>query len=108
MMVIWKKTSKKISRIIVLRFKMLPETIVFILSSENCGRFRSSDSVLIIGPQRVINSVIKIARSFVFLKRITAVDNEHLAGNVGRFVRSQEGDELGHFGRCSGSFHRGV
>src|ERR1700737_3507398 len=53
-------------------------------------------------------SVVKIGRAFVLLDGIAAVDDNHLAGDVGCGFGSEERDRSGDFVRTAGSADRGI
>jgi hypothetical protein len=53
-------------------------------------------------------SVVKIGRAFVLLDGIAAVDDDHLAGDVGRGFASKERDSSGNFVRTPGTADRRI
>src|SRR5665647_2099648 len=48
-------------------------------------------------------SVVQLARPFVFLDRVAAVDHHELPGDVAGVVGAEEADELAHLGRRRGA-----
>ena len=53
-------------------------------------------------------SVVKIGRAFVLLDDISAVDDDHLAGDVGCGFASEERDSRGDFVRTAGAADRRI